>query len=273
MNARSTKAECGTVRFVGAGPGDPELLTLKAQALLRRADVVLHDDLVAAEIVSLAAPHAQIVNVGKRCGDKRITQSEINERMIRAALGGLDVVRLKSGDPGIFGRLAEEIEAVESAGVPFEVVPGITAGSAATASIGASLTDRRSSSRVVILSGHHASVSNQNNAGDFFDLSGLACENATIIVYMPGRNLVALGQQLMQAGLPAGFPALIVSRACTRGQQQWATTLGELGEAPTLEAPSILLLGRALEGAGLRARSKALSMLRDSGCRPTAARD
>ena len=123
----------GTVHFVGAGPGDPELLTMKAHALLRRADVVLHDDLVPPEIVALAARHAQIINVGKRCGEKKITQAEINARMIDFARRGLEVVRLKSGDPGVFGRLAEEIEALGAAEIPFEVVPGITAGMAAAA--------------------------------------------------------------------------------------------------------------------------------------------
>ena len=118
----------GKIYLVGAGPGDPELLTVKAHRLIRQAAVVLHDDLVPEAIVSLAGRAAEVVNVGKRCGAKRITQDEINARMIASARLGLSVVRLKSGDPGIFGRLAEEMEALEAAGVPYEVVPGITAG-------------------------------------------------------------------------------------------------------------------------------------------------
>ena len=146
----------GTVYLVGAGPGDPELLTVKGHRLIREAGVVLHDDLVPAAIVALAGSDAEVVNVGKRCGVKRITQDEINTLMIGAARRGASVVRLKSGDPGIFGRLAEEMEALDAAGIPYEVVPGITAGIAAAASLSVSLTDRRKSARVVIVTGHKA---------------------------------------------------------------------------------------------------------------------
>src|ERR1700719_2895831 len=118
----------GKVYLVGAGPGDPDLLTVKAHALFRAAEVCLHDDLVRAPILALANPHAMIVNVGKRCGTKNITQAEINRLMIASARPGLSVGRLKSGNPGIFGRLAEERDALESAGVPYDIVPGITAG-------------------------------------------------------------------------------------------------------------------------------------------------
>ncbi len=257
MNTYSSDAAlCGTVHFVGAGPGDPELLTIKAHALLRRADVVLHDDLVPAEIVSLAASHAQIVNVGKRCGEKRITQAEINQRMIDATRRGLEVVRLKSGDPGIFGRLAEEIEALETAEVSFDIVPGITAGIAAAASLGASLTDRRTSSRIVIVSGHHAPEHGGESSLRSEDWSGLAREDTTFVVYMPGRNLAALRTELLEAGLPTDFPAVIISRASTAEQREWATTLGDLGSAPPLDPPSVLLLGRALGDAGQTVKSK-----------------
>jgi uroporphyrin-III C-methyltransferase len=254
----------GMVHFVGAGPGDPELLTIKAHALLRRADVVLHDDLVAPEIVALAARHAQVINVGKRCGEKKITQAEVNEQMIDFARRGLEVVRLKSGDPGVFGRLGEEIEALEAAEILFEVVPGITGGMAAAASVGASLTQRHKSSRLVFVSAHHAS---QPEAGRCNDWSGLAREDTTLVVYMPGRNLATLRAELLEAGLPTDFPALIVSRVSTPEQQQWATTLGELESAPEMESPSILLLGRTLENAGQNAQSKILSgWLHDSEC-------
>ena len=140
----------GKVFLAGAGPGDPELLTLKVHRLLRESNVVLHDDLVPAEIVALAGPQAMVHNVGKRCGTKKITQPDINVLMVESARRGLQVLRLKSGDPTIFGRLNEEIDALAEAGVEFEVVPGITAGAAAAASLGVSMTDRRSSSRVVI---------------------------------------------------------------------------------------------------------------------------
>src|SRR5215469_980857 len=144
----------GKVFLVGAGPGDPNLLTVQAHALVRSAEVILHDDLVSAPILSLASPHAMVVNVGKRCGTKTITQSEINRLMIASARRGLSVVRLKSGDPGIFGRLAEERDALESARVAYEIVPGVTAALSAAASLGVSLTDRRTSSRIVVVSAH-----------------------------------------------------------------------------------------------------------------------
>src|SRR6201997_2110099 len=146
----------GRVFLVGAGPGHPDLLTVKAHALIRTAEVIFHDDLVSAPILALASPHAMVVNVGKRCGAKNISQSEINRLMISSARRGLSVVRLKSGDPGIFGRLAEERDALESAGVPYEIVPGVTAALSAAASLGVSLTDRRTSSRVVVITAQRA---------------------------------------------------------------------------------------------------------------------
>src|SRR5215470_13821556 len=132
----------GKVYLVGAGPGDPELLTLKAVRLLRTADAVLHDDLVAPEILHLIPPTAQVHNVGKRCGQKKILQGEINYRMIALASSGLRVVRLKSGDPLIFGRAGEEIETLRRASVPFEVVPGVTSALGAAAAAQIPLTHR-----------------------------------------------------------------------------------------------------------------------------------
>ena len=265
MNNRSDSANPGTVHFVGAGPGDPELLTVKAYALLRRADVVLHDDLVPAAIVSLAAPHAQLLNVGKRCGEKKITQAEINARMIDAACTGLEVVRLKSGDPGIFGRLAEEIEALEAAEIAFDIIPGITAGIAAASTLGASLTDRRKSSRVVIVSRHHAAGRDARNSPD--DWTGLASDDTTFIVYMPGRDLGRLRRELFDAGLPPDFPAVLVSRVSTPDQREWPTTVAELDKIPPMEAPTILLLGRSLERALNNAASNLLStIVQDSDC-------
>ena len=240
-----------TVYLVGAGPGDPDLLTLKAYRLIRTADVVLHDDLVSAEIVALAARHAQIVNVGKRCGEKKITQEEINRLMIDFARRGLEVVRLKSGDPGIFGRLAEEIDALKSAGTSYEVIPGITAGTAAAASVNASLTDRRTTSRVIIISGHQAhehtgDTAKVNLASAANDWRGLAREDATVIIYMPGRDFARLQHELLDAGFAPDLPAVVVARASTPDQREWSTTLAELDAAPPMEAPSIVLLGRTI---------------------------
>jgi uroporphyrin-III C-methyltransferase len=193
------------VFLVGAGPGDPDLLTVKAHALIRAAEVILHDDLVSAPILALANPHAMVVNVGKRCGTKNITQSEINRLMIASARRGLSVIRLKSGDPGLFGRLAEERDALESAGIPYEIVPGVTAALSAAASLGVSLTDRRTSSRIVVISAHRA---HENENEPPADWRGLASNSSTLVIYMPGRDLAAVSMptRLQQSSLPQALP-------------------------------------------------------------------
>ena len=229
----------GKVFLVGAGPGDPDLLTVKAQRLIGAAEVILHDDLVTPEILALANPDAEIVNVGKRCGTKNITQDEINALMVSYAADHRTVVRLKSGDPLIFGRAAEEMEALGAAGVPFEIVPGITAASAAAAAIPCSLTDRHAASNVVFSTGHHAQSHN--------DAAIPEREDATRIVYMPGRDLTLLALQWIQEGLPADLPCAIVSHAGRAEQQVTHTTLGALGQVEKVQAPSILLAGWALK--------------------------
>ncbi len=242
----------GKVSLVGAGPGDPDLLTVKALALIRAAQVILHDDLVSAPILALANPHAMVVNVGKRCGTRNITQSEINRLMIASARRGLSVVRLKSGDPGLFGRLAEERDALESARISYEIVPGVTAALSAAASLGVSLTDRRTSSRIVVVSAHRA---HENEDEPPTDWPNLAANNSTLVIYMPGRNLAALQQELLNAGLDADTPAAIVSAASTPDQREHCTTLGQLDGAPPMPAPTILLIGRTLERAAPSVRN------------------
>ena len=237
----------GKVHLVGAGPGDPDLLTVKASALLRSADVVLHDDLVPPPIVALANARAIVLNVGKRSGAKKITQGEINNLMIASARRGMNVVRLKSGDPAIFGRLGEELEALEAASVPFEVVPGVTAGLAAAASLTASLTDRRKSSRVLIVSGHHALENERENKNDW---NGLVREDVTLVVYMPGNKFGAFAGELLAAGMPPETPCVIVSRAASPGEHRHWTTLGQLQHAPQMKSPTILLIGRSLQRVG-----------------------
>ena len=249
------------VYLVGAGPGDPELLTVKAQRLLRQADLVLHDDLVPTAILSLAGTQAAVVNVGKRCGTKGVTQDEINARMIEAARRGLSVVRLKSGDPGIFGRLAEEIDALEAAGIAYEIVPGITAGIAAAASVGVSLTDRRKAARVVIVTGHRAHSIRPEAK---IDWKNLAREDATLVVYMPSHEFGNFRRELLEAGLSSDIPAVIVSRASTPEQQHQFTTIAGLPDLPRLESPAILLIGRSLEGAHQRTTLEQLA--RAVGC-------
>jgi len=254
-------ASNGKVYLVGAGPGDPELLTVKAHELIRTASVILHDDLVSSPILSLASPHAMIVNVGKRCGTKNITQAEINRLMVASARRGLSVVRLKSGDPGIFGRLAEERDALEDAGVAYEIVPGVTAGLAAAASLGVSLTDRRTSSRIVLITTHRA---HENEHDAPIDWRTLAKNNSTLVIYMPGHNFASLEKELRDAGLPSDTPAAIVSRASTPDQREFHTTLGNLANAPRLDAPNILLIGRSLDRAATRQMSDPVSLTWDS---------
>jgi uroporphyrin-III C-methyltransferase len=259
-----SRNRAGKVYLVGAGPGDPELLTLRAHRLLREAGLVLHDDLVPAEIVALANTKADVVNVGKRCGAKRITQSEINERMIGAVREGVDVVRLKSGDPAIFGRLGEELDALQAAEVDYEIVPGITAGIAAAASLGMSLTDRRTASRLLIASVHHADSKKKDPAPrEKADWSGLVRDDTTLILYMPGHGLDVLRNELLAAGLAADTPATIVSHASTNRQQHRHTTLGEIHRLPQMAAPSVLLIGRALTPARNHSNTIEISALID----------
>ena len=251
----------GKIHLVGAGPGDPELLTVKALKLLRRATVVLHDDLVSPAILALANPQAEIVNVGKRAGAKGITQAEINALMIDYSRRGVEVVRLQSGDPAIFGRLAEEMDALDAANVPFEVVPGITAGLGAAASLGVSLTDRRKSARVVIVTNHQAHGDERHIKTDW---KSLAREDATLVIYMPGHDFTTLRNELIGAGLPAAIPAVIVSRATAPEQRHQSTTLENLAQLPRMDSPAVLLIGWALGRALLESNGDSARALREA---------
>jgi uroporphyrin-III C-methyltransferase len=236
-----SQAQKGTVYLVGAGPGDPELLTLKAANLLATADVVLHDDLVPAAVLSHARSGAWIQNVGKRCGSKSITQSEINSLMIEFAQRELSVARLKSGDPLVFGRAGEEIDSLRTAGIPFEVVPGITAAFAAAAALGCSLTDRRAASNIIFSSGHHAHAVSPHTPQVVPDVN-----DATRVVYMPGRDLRQLADEWRQSGLSDDLPCVVISRAALPDQQVRCTRLADLGAVKPGPAPTLLLAGWAL---------------------------
>jgi len=242
-------AKRGGVALVGAGPGDPELLTVKALRLIQGAEVILHDDLVPDAILRLASPAAEVVNVGKRCGAKTITQDEINALMVFHASQDRSVVRLKSGDPLIFGRAAEEMAALTEAGVEFEIVPGITAAFAAASAVGCSLTDRNGASNVTFSSGHHAQSHNESQVPEI--------EDATRVVYMPGRDLHLLAEEWLERGLPADFPCAVISHAGRPEQQVRHTTLGELGRLEPAAAPSLLLAGWTLRNSAARAAALA----------------
>jgi uroporphyrin-III C-methyltransferase/precorrin-2 dehydrogenase/sirohydrochlorin ferrochelatase len=225
----------GAVSLVGAGPGDPDLLTVKAMRLIQAADVILHDDLVPQAILQLASPSAEVLNVGKRCGSKTITQDRINALMIDRARRNRSVVRLKNGDPLIFGRAAEEMAALAQAGVTFQIVPGITAAFAAAAAIGCSLTGRETASNVIFSTGHHAQSHNQSPMPEI--------EDSTRVVYMPGRDLQLLAAEWLQQGLPPDFPCAVVCNAAQVGQQVRYTTLGSLGDLAAASTPSLLIAG------------------------------
>ena len=239
-SARTT-AEKGTVYLVGAGPGDPELLTLKAADLLATADVVLHDDLVPQAILDRAGRDALIVSVGKRCGSRRITQQQIHELMIEKARSGASVVRLKSGDPLIFGRAGEEIEALQQAQIPCEVVPGVTTMFAAAATAKKSLTDRRSASKVILTTAHHASHHEGGERPSFWQ--GPLPNDATLGIYMPGRDLRALAWDMLQAGLPADLPIMVMSHVSLPDEESRRTTLAGLGDLVPGPAPMLILAG------------------------------
>lgn len=231
--------ETGKVFLVGAGPGDPELLTLKAAKALRSADVVLHDELVSAEILALILPHARLINVGKRAGRPSPSQAEINHLLIENALLGLQVVRLKGGDPFIFGRGGEELEALRQAGIPVEIVPGITAALGAAAGLQVPLTHREMSSTLVLVTGSSKSVDHIANWPDRIP------SNSTVVVYMPG-DLAALQQRLLSSGVSPELPCAIVSSATTESEQVHVTTVRSLSESPALLAPRLLVVGEVV---------------------------
>ena len=238
----STSAQSGTVYLVGAGPGDPELLTLRAVRLLQTADVILPDDLVSDEVLSLASPSALVIPVGKRCGQPRITQAGIHELMREHAGAGRSVVRLKSGDPLVFGRAGEEIYALTQAQLPFEIIPGITAAFAVAAELKTPLTDRTSASKLIFATAHHAK--------DKLELTpkwqGAFPPDATLIVYMPGRRFRQLGDELIESGVPPETPCVAVSKASTPEEHIHRTTLKQIEDEAIGPAPVVLLIGQAI---------------------------
>ncbi len=227
----------GKVYLVGAGPGDPELLTVKALRLLRTAEVVLHDDLVSPEILQLVSPTAHVQSVGKRSGNKAIRQEEINFLMVTLAASGRQVVRLKSGDPLVFGRAGEEIEALRRGNIEYEIVPGVTSALGAAASVGIPLTHRQYSSNLVLTTAHRASEH------DDAQWSNAATSHSTLVVYMPGSAYGEISHRLVAAGFAPETPCAIVSRATTAAQRTHLTTVSDLAFAPKLPAPTLLVVG------------------------------
>jgi uroporphyrin-III C-methyltransferase len=228
----------GVVYLVGAGPGAPDLITLRAAKLLARADVVFFDALVHPEVVALAE-RAECIAVGKRCGAHSSAQRFINKRLVDAALRHAVVVRLKGGDPGLFGRAEEELSALREAGIACEIVPGISAAFAASAALGVSLTRRGVARNVVFATPR---VGESQRASDW---AAPILSADTAALYMAGEQVAEIAASLMARGKPANTPAVLVESASLSGQRERAFTLAELATRPPepSSGPTILLLG------------------------------
>jgi uroporphyrin-III C-methyltransferase len=238
----------GKVTLVGAGPGDPELLTLKAVKAIQAATVLLVDDLVSDGVIAFASPQARVIHVGKRGGCKSTPQAFIEKLMVMAAREGENVVRLKGGDPFVFGRGGEEVEHLRANGVDVEVVNGITAALAAVTSLGAPLTHREHAHGVVFVTGHARSG---KDATDWAALAATA-RNAklTLVIYMGVSAAPRIQSELLR-GLPAETPVAIVQNASLPEQRHAVTTLGAMGETiarEQLNSPSIIVIGDVLAG-------------------------
>jgi len=232
----------GSVWLVGAGPGDPELLTLKAFRVLATADVVVHDGLVSDEILDLAPASARRISVAKRKSRHSYAQGEINRMLVAFALEGLTVVRLKGGDPFIFGRGGEELEACREAGVACHVVPGVTAALAAAADAGAPLTHRGAAQAVTFVTGHAAA-----GAEPDLDWASLAKPNHTVVIYMGLSTAPGIATRLMAAGRAGATPALIVENASRADERRVITDLAGLAEAAAeISGPALLIVGEAM---------------------------
>ncbi|MBL8486157.1 MAG: uroporphyrinogen-III C-methyltransferase [Rhodocyclaceae bacterium] len=241
-------ARRGTVYLVGAGPGDPELLTLRAATLLAEADVVVYDALVSAEILARIAPAAERIYAGKERGNHSLPQEDINSLLVRLAKQDRRVIRLKGGDPYTFGRGAEEVETLAAHGIPFEVVPGITAAAGVSAYAGIPLTHRDHAQACVFVTGHLKDGSMN------LDWAGLARPRQTVVIYMGLHGLPTLCAKLVEHGLPPDWPAAIVQRGTTAEQRTVAGTLAtlpDLAAAAGLKAPTLIIVGKVV---GLRDR-------------------
>lgn len=241
----------GFVSFVGSGPGDPELLTLKAVDRLKRADAVLFDDLSSGPILTHARAGADLVGVGKRAGRASPRQNHVSQLLVDYALMGQRVVRLKSGDSGLFGRLEEELVALRKAGIPYEIIPGVPSAFAAAAACGIPLTRRFTARRVQFVTGHDAN----GVLPDDIDLTALADPNACTVIFMGKRTFPKLAAALIALGLPRDTPAVLAEAVSTPEQYLHRSTITELAkrlEAEIGDKPALILYGPLAEmGVGI----------------------
>ncbi|MBF4246236.1 uroporphyrinogen-III C-methyltransferase [Vibrio anguillarum] len=232
---------CGEVALIGAGPGDPELLTLKALSFLQQADVVLYDYLVSDEIMALVPSDTILVCVGKRAGHHSVPQEKTNQLLIDFAQQGYKVVRIKGGDPFMFGRGGEELEVLFDAGVKFQVIPGITAAAGATAYAGIPLTHRDYAQSALFVTGH---LKAEN---DDMDWSTLARGNQTLVIYMGLMKSSYIQQQLIEHGRQANTPIAIIERGTQRSQKVFKGQLSDLSQlAARAQAPALIVVGEVV---------------------------
>jgi uroporphyrin-III C-methyltransferase / precorrin-2 dehydrogenase / sirohydrochlorin ferrochelatase len=239
-SARLTK-HSGHATLIGAGPGDPELLTLRALRALQQADVVLHDALIDPAVFSLMRHDARRVDVGKRCGRHAMSQAAINGLLRRLALSGAHVVRLKGGDPMVFGRAGEELEALRSAGIAVEVIPGVTAACAAAAQLAVPLTHRGVARSLHFITGHGA-----DGTVPAYDWVGLARVRGTIVAYMASRTMPLVAQRLIDAGMSRRMPAVAIENVSRADERCVFSSLGELGDMlaeQCFNGPTLALIG------------------------------
>ncbi|MDG4602645.1 MAG: uroporphyrinogen-III C-methyltransferase [Defluviicoccus sp.] len=251
----------GIVYLVGAGPGDPELLTVRAQRLLREADVVVYDRLVSAAILALIPPGTARISVGKQPRSHPVPQGEINNLLVRLAESGRMVVRLKGGDPFLFGRGSEEAEHLVAHGLRFEVVPGVTSASGCAAAIGVPLTHRGLASSVRLITGHC-----RDDLELDLDWRGLADPDTTLVVYMGMANIAQIAVRLISNGLSEATPVAAVCNGTRPDQHCVISTLGEISAAVAgLDGPTLFFVGRVVElgavlGPGRTAERRALPL-------------
>jgi uroporphyrin-III C-methyltransferase/precorrin-2 dehydrogenase/sirohydrochlorin ferrochelatase len=231
------------VHLVGAGPGDPDLLTMKAHRLLQRADVVVYDRLVAPEVLAMARRDAERIHVGKRSGHHAMPQAVINERLVSLARAGKSVVRLKGGDPFVFGRGGEEVEALMQAGIAVEVVPGVTAALGCAASAGIPLTHRDHAQACVFVTGH------LKDGNVDLDWPMLARPRQTVVIYMGAETLPMIASQLIAHGLPADTPVALIENGTTSRERRVVGTLATVERQTAragLEGPTLCLVGEVV---------------------------
>jgi uroporphyrin-III C-methyltransferase / precorrin-2 dehydrogenase / sirohydrochlorin ferrochelatase len=240
-----SKGQTGKVYFIGAGPGDPELLTMKGLRLLQNSDVILHDRLVSAEILHFAKPDAEIILTGKQKGGAKCTpQSAINDLMVDFALQGKNVARLKGGDVSFFSNILDELEAVTAHHIPFEIVPGVTAASGCAAYAGIPITGRGYANAVRFLTLH------QTEIFDSSDWKELANSNDTIIFYMSAANTLFVVKQLLEHGANSEIPIVVIEQGTTPNQREYFSDLKSAEEEfkeITFQSPATIIIGSVVK--------------------------